>query len=172
MKELSRHVIDCDGRPAVFGSATAYELRSVAVPFGNCVELSNVKAGGQSCPIRFWRAGCGFYRPDPFYLLAIEEHLSSLRADRKTAVALEVDVFVVRNLTDQITAFQQVADTMREMLEQLPTEERSEVEEASKVLRRSRAARGLIADRRGHPGMRIGLRAREPRRDHVLTAGQ
>ncbi|WP_346101364.1 tyrosine-type recombinase/integrase [Nonomuraea maheshkhaliensis] len=142
MKALSRHVIDRGGRSAAFGSATAYEVRSVAVPFGNCVEPSNVKAGGQSCPIRFQCAGCGFYRPDPSYLLAIEEHLNSLRADRETAIALEVDDFVVRNLTDQITAFQQVADTMRETLARLSADERSEVEEASKVLRRSRAARG------------------------------
>lgn len=35
--------------------------------------------------------GCGFYRPDPSYLLAIEGHLNSLRADRETAIALEVD---------------------------------------------------------------------------------
>ena len=42
--------------------STAYQMRSVAVPFGNCIEPSNVKAGGKACPIRFQCAGCGFYR--------------------------------------------------------------------------------------------------------------
>ncbi|TMR07752.1 hypothetical protein ETD86_50680 [Nonomuraea turkmeniaca] len=144
MKALSRHVIDRNGHPAAFGSATAFDLRSVAVPFGNCTEPSNVKAGGQQCPIRFQCAGCGFYRPDPSYLPAIEEHLNSLRADRETATALDVDDFVIRNLTDQITAFGQVADIMRESLATLPADERREVEEAGRVLRRSRAARGRL----------------------------
>ena len=45
---------------------------SVSVPFGNCTEPSNVNAGGGACPIRFQCAGCGFYRPDPSYLPALE----------------------------------------------------------------------------------------------------
>jgi hypothetical protein len=52
-------------QPAPFTSSTAYERASVFVPFGNCTEPSNVKAGGGACPIRFQCAGCGFYRPDP-----------------------------------------------------------------------------------------------------------
>ena len=63
-------------------------MRSVAVPFGNCIEPSNVKAGGKACPIRFQCAGCGFYRPDPSYIPAIEEHINSLTADREIASAM------------------------------------------------------------------------------------
>ena len=40
--------MDRHGNPAPMASATAYELRSVAVPWGNCVEPSNVKAGGRA----------------------------------------------------------------------------------------------------------------------------
>ena len=54
---------DAAGNPAPFASATAYERASVAVPFGNCTEPSNVKAGGGSCPIRFQCAGCGSTAP-------------------------------------------------------------------------------------------------------------
>ncbi|MFD4764468.1 hypothetical protein ACFWOJ_38395 [Streptomyces sp. NPDC058439] len=81
---------------------------------------SNVKAGGKACAIRFQCAGCGFYRPDPSYMPAIEQHVNDLRADLETAKAMDADAFVVRNLTDQITAFTTVASTMRDRLGSLP----------------------------------------------------
>ncbi|WP_393073284.1 hypothetical protein [Streptomyces sp. LN704] len=112
---------------------------AVAVPFGNCTEPSNIEAGGKNCPLRFQCAGCGFYRPDPSYLLAIEEHLNALRADRETAEAMDTDDFVVRNLTDQFSAFTGILDNMREQLGNMTDEERSEVEDASAVLRKVRA---------------------------------
>ncbi|MFE5770557.1 tyrosine-type recombinase/integrase [Streptomyces sp. NPDC056485] len=138
---LRKHTVDRSGRPAPFTSPTDYEAQSVAVPFGNCREPSNVKAGGKACAIRFQCAGCGFYRPDPSYLPAIEEHVNDLRADRETAKAMDADDFVVRNLGDQITAFTNVADTMRDRLSSLPKDEREEIEEASAVLRKVRATR-------------------------------
>ncbi|WP_437105377.1 hypothetical protein [Streptomyces sp. enrichment culture] len=66
---------------------------------------------------------------------------SGALADRETAKAMDADDFVVRNLTDQITAFTTVADTMRDRLSKLPTDEREEIEEASAVLRKVRATR-------------------------------
>lgn len=138
---MRKHTIDRSGRPAPFTSTTDYEAQSVAVPFGNCREPSNVKAGGKACAIRFQCAGCGFYRPDPSYLPAIEEHVNDLWADRETAKAMDADDFVVRNLVDQITAFTNVADTMRDRLSSLPQDEREEIEEASAVLRKVRATR-------------------------------
>lgn len=142
VKTMRKRVVDRTGRSAPISSNTAYEARSVAVPFGNCIEPSNVKAGGKACPIRFQCSGCGFYRPDPSYLLAIEEHINSLRADRETAEAMDADEFVTRNLTDQITAFSQVLTTMREELAAMDSAQRKEIEEASAVLRKSRAAQG------------------------------
>jgi hypothetical protein len=52
---------------------------------------------------------------------------------------MEADDFVVRNLTDQITAFTGVLNSMREQLDDMPDEERSGVEEASAILRKVRA---------------------------------
>ncbi|WP_405541870.1 site-specific integrase [Streptomyces phaeochromogenes] len=138
---MQRHVVNRKGQPAPFTSTTDYEAQSVAVPFGNCREPSNVKAGGKACPIRFQCAGCGFYRPDPSYLPAIEEHINALRADRETAMAMDTDAFVVRNLADQIAAFSGVSDSMREKLANLPDDERAEIEKASTVLRKVRATR-------------------------------
>jgi len=117
----------------------AYEVRAVAVPFGNCIEPSNVKAGGGACPVRFQCAGCGFYRPDPSYLTAIEEHINALKADRETAHAMDVAGFVVENLTTQIDAFTHVHQTMTDQLDTLTPDERARVDEASAVLRKSRA---------------------------------
>ncbi len=145
IKIMSRYVTDRTGspRPAT-GSAVSYELRSVAVPFGNCIEPSNVKAGGKACPVRFQCAGCGFYRPDPSYLPVIETHINALRADKETAAAMDADDFVVSNLADQATAFGAIAQSMRDRLATLPDDERAEVEAASAVLRKMRAGRNLI----------------------------
>lgn len=145
---IGRYVHDRTGSPRPeSASAAAYELRSVAVPFGNCIEPSNVKAGGKQCPIRFQCAGCGHYRPDPSYLPAIEEHIHALKADRETALAMDADEFVVRNLADQAAAFGHVATVMRDKLQALPESERVEVEQASVLLRKDRAGRDLPAGR-------------------------
>lgn len=134
---------DAEGNPSPFTSATAYQRASVSVPFGNCTEPSNVKAGGGACPIRFQCAGCGFYRPDPSYLPAIEQHTTRLRADRETARAVGAADYVTANLTAEIDAFTRVAEQMRRNLSDLDPEERDEVEQASQLLRRARAARQL-----------------------------
>ena len=96
---------DANGNPAPFTSPTAYQRASVSVPFGNCTEPSNVTAGGGACPIRFQCAGCGFYRPDPSYLPALQEHIASLRADLETARAIGAADYVTANLAAQIDAF-------------------------------------------------------------------
>jgi integrase len=135
--------VDAAGNRAPFTSPTAYQRASVSVPFGNCTEPSNVKAGGGACPIRFQCAGCGFYRPDPSYLPALEQHIAGLRADRETAHAIGVATYVIDNLTAEIDAFTRVAEQMRRRLAELTPDEREKVEHASKLLRRARAARQL-----------------------------
>ena len=85
----------------------------------------------------------GFYRPDPSYLPALEQHIADLRADRETALAIGAADYVLANLTAEIDAFAAVADTMRHRLSGLDPAQRAEVEEASRILRRARAARTL-----------------------------
>ncbi|MFD5474556.1 tyrosine-type recombinase/integrase [Streptomyces sp. NPDC127105] len=144
VKTMRLHVVDRHGNPAPIASNKAYEMRSVAVPFGNCQEPSNVRAGGHACPIRFQCAGCGFYRPDLSYLAAIEDQIRDLKADKETAVAMDTDEYVVRNIQDQIDSFKKVAANMREQIEALPQQEREELMESVTVLRKSRAARGRM----------------------------
>ena len=143
IRSVGSLAIDAAGNPAPFTSPTAYQRASVAVPFGNCTEPSNVKAGGGACPIRFQCAGCGFYRPDPSYLPALEQHIAALRADRETARAIGAAAYVTDNLTAEIRAFSHVAEQMHHRLAELAPDEREEVEQASKLLRRARAARQL-----------------------------
>jgi integrase len=143
IETVGKLAIDKNGAPAPISGAVAYQMRSVAVPFGNCIEPSNVKAGGKACPIRFQCAGCGFYRPDPSYIPAIEEHINSLTADREIASAIEAAPFVIDNLNAQIGAFRNVLDTMRAGLDRLDGEQRDQVEQASAVLRKARAGARL-----------------------------
>jgi len=96
---------DAAGNPAPFTSPAAYQRASVAVPFGNCTEPSNVKAGGGACPIRFQCAGCGFYRPDPSYLPALEQHIADLRADRETALAIGAADYVLARVSNDHAAW-------------------------------------------------------------------
>ncbi|MFJ5095322.1 tyrosine-type recombinase/integrase [Streptomyces sp. NPDC088557] len=140
VETMRQHVVDRNGNPAPTPSATAYEARSVAVPFGNCKEPSNVKAGGGSCPIRFQCSGCAFYRPDPSFLPAVEGHIRALKADREMARALGTAEFVVRNFSDQIDSFQNVVTSLRRQIEVMPEDDRRHLEEASAVLRKVRAA--------------------------------
>ncbi|UJW32445.1 site-specific integrase [Saccharothrix sp. AJ9571] len=144
VKTLSARVVDRDGNPAPFRSGLAYERSAVAVPFGGCTEPSNVKAGGHACRIRFQCAGCGFYRPDPSYLSAIEQQINDLRADRETAQAMGAAEFVIRNLTEQIDAYGEVITKMRTKLAELPADERAEIEDASAIMRRARAGSGHL----------------------------
>lgn len=152
---VGAHAINAAGDPAPFTSPTAYQRASVSVPYGNCTEPSNVTAGGGACPIRFQCAGCGFYRPDPSYLPAVEEHVADLRKDRETARAMDAADYVITSLTAQIEAFAAVCDRMRQRLAELPAAERAEVEDASKLLRKARAGRQLpiiaVTSSKGEP---------------------
>lgn len=143
IKTVGKYTIDRTGTARPLTEGTRYQMRAVAVPFGNCTEPSNVKSGGNSCPIRFQCAGCGFYRPDPSYIPAIEQHLNTLRGDRETALAIDVAPYVLDNLNAQIASFEEVLALMRRRLEGLNAAEREAIDDASAVLRKMRAAASL-----------------------------
>jgi integrase len=136
--------VDRDGNPFPHSSTVAYESGSVAVPFGSCTEPSNVKAGGEHCPIRFQCSGCDFYRPDPSFLPAIEDQIAKLRLEREHAVTVNAADWVTTNYDDQIASFKKIATAMKALVEGLPDEQRAALDEASAVLRRTRAARTYL----------------------------
>ncbi|MGH3896690.1 MAG: tyrosine-type recombinase/integrase [Pseudonocardiaceae bacterium] len=94
---LRVHAVDRHGNPAPMATAAAYEVRSVAVPWGNCVEPSNVKAGGKACPIRFQCPGCSSYRPDPSHLPSIEDQVRSLKANLELARAMGAADYAIKD---------------------------------------------------------------------------
>jgi hypothetical protein len=131
--------VDRTGAPAPIGSATAYEMRSVAVPWGNCTEPSNVKAGGGSCPIRWQCPGCSHYNPDPSHLPAIEDQVRSLKASLETASAIGAAHYAIAGMEGEIAGYAKVIAAMKDRMDGMPEAERRQVEEASKILRRLRA---------------------------------
>ena len=139
--KVAGFAVDRHGHPAPAVDALTYQRESVTVPFGNCLEPSNVKAGGNHCPIRYQCAGCAHYRPDPSYLPAIEEHIASLVADRETARAADTADWVIDNLGREADAYRNVATAMRATLTKLPQADQDEIAVAAALLRRDRASR-------------------------------
>lgn len=135
---VAQLALDRHGAPAPFSSDLAYERASVATAYGNCTEPSNVKAGGKSCPIRFQCGGCGFYRPDPSYLAAIEQQQAQLRADRAIALAGDVARWVLDNLDEQISSYEHIAETMRNQVAAMPEPQQHAVESSCADLRKAR----------------------------------
>ena len=135
---VSDLMVDRHGHRLPPAGEVDYEVGAVAVPYGNCAEPINVKAGGGHCPIRFQCAGCNFYRPDPSYLPAIETHLAELRVNREQALATDAAGWVVGNLQHQLDAFGTVHTSLLELLNDLPEDRRHDVEQASRELRKAR----------------------------------
>lgn len=52
--------VDAEGNLSSFADPLTCERASVSVPFGNCTEPSNVKAGGCACPIHFQCTAAAF----------------------------------------------------------------------------------------------------------------
>jgi integrase len=145
IEKLSPMSVDWHGIPAPMVSTSAYEVGSVAVPWGNCTEPSNVKAGGHACPIRFRCSGCSMYRPDPSFLPGMQEHVTQLRATlAMVEMAGSAAPWVLQGMREEIAGYDEIMTAMRSRIELLPALERDAVEEASSALRKVRAHRPMI----------------------------
>jgi integrase len=124
-----------------------YPIQTVAVPFGNCAEPSNVKAGGQACPIKFRCSGCDHFRPDPSHLPVLREHLTELRANLALVEAggFAAD-WVVESAREEIDAYKAIIQGLDDAIAALPPEDRHSVEDAAGILHNARTgdARTLI----------------------------
>ena len=141
---LHRLVIDRTGNSAPARTAVAGNLRA-AVGRRAVRQLHRTveRQGRRRCPpdpVACY--GFGYYRADPSYIPAIEDHIQALWADRELASAMDVDDFVIWNLTDQITSYQTVLDSMRIKLGTFDEEQRNEVEQAA-VVHIARSVGGL-----------------------------
>ncbi|WP_165974673.1 tyrosine-type recombinase/integrase [Nonomuraea deserti] len=124
----------CRPVPASPTRSGRWRCRSAFAPSRPTSEL-----GGKACAVRFQCAACKFFAPDPSHLPAMDEQIAAMRADRETAIAWEVDEYVIRNFDDNIQAMEKIAGIARAKLAKLPADERAALEEATEVLRIVRA---------------------------------
>ncbi|MEN8654839.1 tyrosine-type recombinase/integrase [Streptomyces sp. 21So2-11] len=139
MDVVRKHSMDRFGNAAPMSSAIEYDMGSVAVQYGNCKEPSNVKAGGHACPIRYQCSGCPSFHPDPSHLPSIEDHVRALKTNLELAQAMGVADYTITGLEGEIGDYRGVIEKMKAKLERMTDQERAEIEEASRVLRRLRA---------------------------------
>ena len=130
-------VMDRRGAPCPAPDQIEYERRSVSTLLGGCVEPSNVKSGGKSCPIRFQCGGCDHYRPDPSYIPEIEQEIRKIKADILEAQLCAAPP-VVANLRYNLAMFESILAKMTANLEQLDTEERAGLDAAIDAIRHAR----------------------------------
>ncbi|MBD8103976.1 tyrosine-type recombinase/integrase [Plantibacter sp. CFBP 8775] len=143
--KLSPMSVDWHGKPAPMLSTASYEVGSVAVPWGNCTDPSNVKAGGHACPIRFRCSGCSMYRPDPSFLPGMLEHVTQLRATLSMIeIAGSAAPWVLASMREEIAGYDEIIRAMKAQVATLPDDEREAVNEASVALRKVRANRPMI----------------------------
>lgn len=116
-----------------------YSMAAVAVPFGNCTEPTNIKAGGKACPARFQCGGCTFFRSDPSHLPDLKAHLERMKEDLAWQIAQNLRPSLITDTRNEIEAFTSLIHAQESRLADLPTAERDALQEASAVLRRLRA---------------------------------
>jgi integrase len=139
--KVAQHTFNHRGQPRSPVYASTYQLRSLAVPYGNCTEPTNVKSGGQTCPIRFQCSGCGFYRPDASHLVAIEQEIHDLRKNYEQALAMDVEPYVLESIEGQIASYSRIVAEMKKSIAAMTQEERNNLLEAATIMRRIRAGR-------------------------------
>jgi integrase len=114
----------------------------VAVPFGICTEPSNVQAGGHACPFRFRCVGCGHFRSDPSYLPELRGYLEMLLRNReRVRAAAELEEWARAEAMPSDAEISRVRALVRRAeadLAQLSDDDRRQVEEAIRVVRRTR----------------------------------
>ncbi|GAA2657410.1 tyrosine-type recombinase/integrase [Nonomuraea recticatena] len=117
-------------------------IGQVSVPYGTCVEPSNVQAGGGACPYRFRCLGCGHFRTDVSYLPELRAHLDQLLADRERVLATsDLQDWARAEATPsdiEINKMRTLIRRVEDHLDELPEQERQQLRDATKVLRSAR----------------------------------
>lgn len=154
MELLARHTVDnrglsrpIDGAP----SATTYlreSLAWVAVPMGKCSEPTNVRAGGQACPIRYQCAGCAHFESDPSYLPELRAYADELRKEREAMLAADAADWAVAHVGHQLEVIVGHIRTHESLLGELADTDRAAIEQASATLRKARQSVPVAFGRR------------------------
>lgn len=107
-------------------------IGSTAIPYGSCVEPSNVAALGSACPYRMRCIGCKHFRTDLTHLAALEKYLTDLLAARERILAAsdELADWARRDAMpsdEHIDRVRYLIRRMRQKIDSLPPEEAKEV---------------------------------------------
>lgn len=108
------------------------KLGATAIPYGACVEPSNVAALGSACPYRMRCIGCKHFRTDITHLAALEKYLTDLLAARERILAAsdELAEWARRDAMpsdEHIDRVRYLIRRMREKIHTLPDQEAAEV---------------------------------------------
>lgn len=146
---LAAHQIDGAGRriwsqiDGLLDSERARQrIGEVAVPFGNCTEPSNVRAGGGACPYRFRCTGCGHFRTDASYLPELRSYLDQLLDNReRVAATTDLEDWARAEAAPSDTEINRVRDLIHQLerdLDNLTPADRADILDAVKVVRTTR----------------------------------
>ncbi|MDA8184365.1 MAG: site-specific integrase [Actinomycetota bacterium] len=144
MEVLARHTVDNRGpaRPVAGEPSSLAHLREhlswVAVPMGKCSEPTNVRAGGQACPIRYQCAACPHFESDPSYLPELRAYADELRKEREVMLAAGASDWAVEHVSRQVEVIAGHVRAHEALMGRLGDDERALVEEASVTLRKAR----------------------------------
>jgi hypothetical protein len=154
MEVLARHTLDHRGitRPVDGEPSNVTHLREhlswVAVPMGKCSEPTNVRSGGQACPIRYQCAGCPHFESDPSYLPELRAYADDLRREREAMLAAGAADWAVAHVARQLEVIVGHIRTHEGLLDRLPGDERAVIEDASVTLRKARQSVPVAFGRR------------------------
>lgn len=122
-------------------------VSQVAVPFGSCLEPSNVKALGQACPYKFTCLGCSHFRTDASYLPELKAYLDSLLSDRELyRSSNDLTSWAKKELDPSDEEIEVLRSLIRKIegdVDQLSNEERTSLQTAIETLRQVRESTDL-----------------------------
>ena len=144
MEALARHTVDnrgvtrpVTGEPSVVARLNE-QLSWVAVPMGKCSEPTNVRAGGQACPIRYQCAGCPHLESDPSYLPELRSYAGDLRRQREAMLAAGAADWATENVSRQLDVIGEHVRTHQQLLASLPADKRAVIKDACATARKAR----------------------------------
>jgi hypothetical protein len=124
-----------------------YTLGQVSVPYGNCHEPSNVKAGGSACPFRFRCVGCDHFHTDPSHLPELRAYLHDLLSDRERVLATtDLESWAKSEALpseEEIRRVKELVHRVGEHLEQLGPADQADIAAAISAVRRTRQVTSL-----------------------------
>jgi hypothetical protein len=115
---------------------------------GKCSEPTNVRAGGQACPIRYQCAGCSHFESDPSYLPELRAYADELRREREAMIAAGAAEWAIEHVARQVEIVVGHIRTHETLLERIAYDQRAAIEDASQTLRKARQSVPVAFGRR------------------------